>query len=289
MFFKHSSSIIILSSRNNVFIKHRVVENMAHNERTDENRQTIFDQKIETKRWKSPFREETIETFEYSYKTHRVTFFIAGLVIILVSKLLWRLKIEGKENIPKNKHCIIMPNHLSHLDSYVASRAFWPTTPIHFIADEKLFKNKYFAWLARNTNVFPVRKRAKQLSVVRYAINLVRHNATLLWYPEGQRHKNPKSNVLNPGKIGSGWIAHQSNVPIIPVFISGTEFAMPVSRSPTWGRGPRTIQLTARYGPAVYLDDLRALPPSKEVSKLVADRIMDAIKDLRPDSYQESY
>lgn len=225
---------------------------------------------------------ESVDTFDYQYKTSRLMYYFIGPPLISYAKISWKFDVKGKENLPKDMHCILMPNHVSHFDSIAAMYPLWPKRPFHFIADEKLFKNRFFAWFARQANVFPIRKGAKQLEVVRYAINLVNNGSSLLWYPEGQRHKNPVENTLNPGKLGSGWIATQVNVPIIPVFLHGPEFAMPVGKAPTWGKRPRSITITVRYGEEVYLDDLRQLPSSKEVSRLAVDRIMEGIEELRP-------
>jgi 1-acyl-sn-glycerol-3-phosphate acyltransferase len=224
---------------------------------------------------------ETVDTFEYRYKTNRLLYYILGPLIISISKFAWKFKVEGKENLPKNMHSILMPNHVSHFDSFCTMIPLWPKKPFHFIADEKLFKNRYFAWFAKQVNVFPIRKGAKQVDVVKYAINLVNNGSSLLWYPEGQRHKNPSENKLNPGKLGSGWIATRTKVPIIPVFLHGPEFVMPVGKGVGWGKRPRSITLTIKYGKPVYLDDLRDLPSSKETSKLAVDRILESIDELR--------
>ncbi len=229
------------------------------------------------------FVPETIETYYYEKKTRRFLYYLIGAIVKMIFPLMYRFKVEGIENIPKNHHCIFMPNHVSHFDSFAVGYPLYPKPPAHYIADEKLFKNRFFAWLAKRINVFPIRKGAKQLDVVQYAIDLVNSGSTLLWYPEGQRHKNPSENKLNPGKLGSGMIAHKVRAPIIPVFLHGPEFAMPVGKAPTWGRRPRSIEITVKYGKPVYLDDLRALPPSKEVSKMVVDRILDAIEEMRPE------
>ncbi len=221
------------------------------------------------------------ESFEYKYTTSRLLYYVIGMFTIVIARILWKFRVEGKENLPKNMHCIFMPNHLSHLDSFAVNIPLYPSRPVHFIADEKLFKNPIFRKLAPHLNVFPVRKGAKQLSVVEYSINLVKRGNTLLWYPEGQRHKQPWLNKCNPGKLGSGWLATATNVPVIPVFLRGPEKAMPVGKSITWGRRFRSIEILVKYGKPVYLDDLRQLPPSKEVSKMAVDRIMSAIEELR--------
>ena len=130
-------------------------------------------------------------------------------------------------------------------------------------------------------NAFPVRKGTKNLRIVEHAIDRVNNGDHMLWYPEGRRHKNPSINKTNAGRLGSGMIAHAVKAPIIPVFLAGTEFMMPLGKGIRWGKGPRSIKILVRFGKPVYLDDLRQLPPSKEVSQITVDRIMDAIEALR--------
>ena len=72
------------------------------------------------------------------------------------------------------------------------------------------------------------------------------------------------------------------DVPIIPSFVYGTEAAMPVGKPVTFGGKAQSINVLVKYGPPVPLDDLRALPSSKETSRNVVDRIMEHIELLRP-------
>ncbi len=223
------------------------------------------------------------DLFDYNYRTNRWAYKIAAPIVKNTLSFLYKFKIEGIDNVPKNSNIIIMPNHVSHADSFFAVPPLKRNGPFHFIADEKLFKNKIFRdYLSPLFNVFPVRKRAKALFVVDHAIKKVKEGNSLLWYPEGQRHKQPWTNKLNPGKLGSGMIAHAVDVPVIPTFIAGAEFAMPVGKSLQFGKKLRSINVLVRYGKPVYLDDLRELPAGKETSMKVVNRIMSAIEDLRP-------
>ncbi len=221
--------------------------------------------------------------FNYSYTTNRFWFKIAGPVLILIHKLFFRTKVVGLENIPRARNFIIMANHVSHADSFFAIPPVWKLTDnFHFIGDEKLFKNPGFRILAAMFNVFPVRKGMKSMKIVDYAIARVNNGDNLLWYPEGQRHKNPKENRCNPGKLGSGKMAHNVNAPIIPVFLSGPEFVMPVGKRVGWGKKFRSLDVLIKYGKPVYLDDLKELPNCKETSQKIVNRIMEAIEELRP-------
>ncbi len=218
--------------------------------------------------------------FNYNFPTRNLFYRLTTPIMRFIIQLGWNVKIHGKNNIPKKSNAIFMPNHVSHFDSFLVGTRF-PTTPIGII-DEKLFKNKLFAKIATQLNGFPVRKGTKSVAIVDYAIQRVNKGDSLLWFPEGQRHKEPWKNKLNPGKLGSGMLAHGVTAPIIPVFIEGAEFAMPVGKKLRIGKGPKSIKINVTYGKPVELDDLRDLKRSKETSQKVVDRIMQAIEDLRP-------
>ena len=227
----------------------------------------------------------TLKVEDFHYKdtgTSRLFYYILGFLLLSVFTVCWKFQISGKKNLPKNNHCIYVSNHLSHFDSFAISFPLFPKQPFHYIADEKLFRNKYFSWFALNMNVFPVRKGSKQLSIVNHAAFIVSKGATLLWYVEGQRHKQPWLNKTNQGKIGTGILALKVKVPIIPVFVSGTEFAMPVGKTIGWGKRPRSIPITIKFGKPVQLDDLRKQGNSKNASKVALARILASIESLRP-------
>lgn len=218
--------------------------------------------------------------FNYNFRTNKFWFALVAPIIKFLCNRGWKVKVEGKENIPRDSNVIFMPNHVSHFDGFLLE-AYFPKAPI-VIGDEKLFYNKYLNVFWRMMNVFPVRKGSKSMAIVEYSIARANSGDSMLWFPEGQRHKNPSINKCNSGKKGSGMFAHGITTPIVPVFIQGSEFAMPVGRKLSMGRGPRSIEIKLKFGKAVPLDDLREKPPSKEVSQEVADRIIEHIEKLRP-------
>ncbi|MHA2502385.1 MAG: lysophospholipid acyltransferase family protein [Candidatus Kariarchaeaceae archaeon] len=221
--------------------------------------------------------------FNYKYPTNKFWFGLIGYFgKHILQNLFWKVRVEGAENVPRDSNFILMPNHISHADSFFSVINLYPCIPVHAIADEKLFKSPFFKKFARAFNAFPVRKGAKNLNIVRYAAARVNNGDSLLWYPEGQRHKSPHDNSMNSGKLGTGMLAHIVDAPIVPCFLSGLEFVMPVGKGIQIGRRPRSINILVKYGKPVPLDDLRAVPSSPETSQEVVDRIMQSIEALRP-------
>ena len=130
--------------------------------------------------------------------------------------LIYRLKIEGKENIPKSGPAILCPNHVHALDciSFVTSlrRRVW------VMAKEELFNNPIKNYLFREVDCFPVKRGKGDIEAVELAEKHIEKGRLLLIFPEGTR------NLLNKGgkiKKGASRIALTENVPIIPVGING--------------------------------------------------------------------
>lgn len=221
------------------------------------------------------------DTYNYNFKTKHYIYAIVKPIIRVLIRVGWKISVEGKKNIPKGQNVIFMPNHTSHFDAFLVG-SYFRDTPVGII-DEKLFKNKIFKIFATSMNGFPVRKGTKSLAIVEYAISRINRGDSMLWFPEGQRNKNPSSNKMMPGKLGSGMLAHGTKAPIIPIFIEGAEFAMGIGKTLSLGRGLRSIQIKIKFGEPVYLDDLRQLPSSKQASQKVLDRIMEHIEKLRPE------
>lgn len=221
------------------------------------------------------------DTFNYNFKTKPYIYGVIRPIIRVLIRIGWKISVKGKNNIPKDSNVIFMPNHTSHFDAFLVG-SYFRDTPVGII-DEKLFKNKLFKLFATSINGFPVRKGTKSLAIVEYAISRINRGDSMLWFPEGQRNKNPSSNKMMKGKLGSGMLAHKTKAPIVPIFIEGAEFAMGIGKTLSLGRGLRSIQIKIKFGEPVYLDDLRQLPSSKEASQKVVNRIMEHIEKLRPE------
>ena len=223
----------------------------------------------------------TTENFDYSVRSRRAIYFIFAIFVLVPVFILWRIKSYGKENLPKHNSCVYVSNHLSHFDSFAIGFTLFPRQPMRFIADGKLFKNKYFSWIITQLNAYPMQKGTGKKAILDYSINIVNAGVPLLWYFEGQRHKNPDSQILNKGKIGTGVLALNVKAPIIPIYIEGTEKAMPVGKAFTYGKRPRSLLVKVNFGKEVYLDDLRKSPNSLENAKKALARIIDSVEKIK--------
>lgn len=147
--------------------------------------------------------------------------------IFLILKGLFRLDVKGIENIPKNGAFIICPNHASYLDAFVVGSAFNfdKLRTIHFAGWTGIaFANAFTRVLSRLGRVLPVDADHALVSSLAIAASALLANRGLVWFPEGRR---TLTDDLLPFKPGIGLLLEHFDVPVIPVYLSGTGDALP--------------------------------------------------------------
>lgn len=131
-----------------------------------------------------------------------------------IFKILYRIEVEGIDNIPKEGRAILCANHISNLDPIVLG-IICPR-PISFMAKKELFSNKLFSKLFYSLNAFPVDRQSSDISAIRKSLEVLKEERLLGIFPEGTRITNID---INSAKPGISMIGIKSKSPIIPIFI----------------------------------------------------------------------
>lgn len=135
-----------------------------------------------------------------------------------------RVEATGQSNIPQDRACIFMSNHVSNLDPPV----LLPLLPFRtaFFLKRELLRIPLLGYGMRLAGFIPVdragRVEAARESVQR-AIAVLASGVHVCTFPEGTRSSTGK---LLPFKKGPFYLAMDSGAPVIPVSISGTERMM---------------------------------------------------------------
>lgn len=137
---------------------------------------------------------------------------------LIMLKLLYRVKIHGRDNIPGRAPFIICSNHLSWLDPAVVGAVFPGSYKVHFMAKKELFNNIFSAYLLRKVGAFPLNRKDADYAAIKKAYRLLEDGQVLGLFPEGSRSKSGK---LQKPYNGAALIAVRSGVPIVPVAIAG--------------------------------------------------------------------
>lgn len=144
---------------------------------------------------------------------YRIGKFICSIVLFL----LYRIKVEGLDNLPGNGGVILCANHRSLWDPVLMGCSVG--RKVRFMAKEELFKVPVLGMLIRSLGAFPVKRGKADIESIKTALTLLKEGNVLGMFPEGTRvRKGRKSDA----KAGAALIAVKSGVPIVPMAISGS-------------------------------------------------------------------
>ena len=104
----------------------------------------------------------------------------------LTALFLYRVKVVGKENIPKECGAIICPNHVHQLDSAVIIST--AKRKINVLAKEELFKSKIGNWFAKVFGIYPLKRGAADVTAIKLSLKLLKNDELLMIFPEGTRN-----------------------------------------------------------------------------------------------------
>jgi 1-acyl-sn-glycerol-3-phosphate acyltransferase len=192
-------------------------------------------------------------------------------------KSLVDFEVKGQEHVPPTTGGMIMSNHVSYLDPVFLGAAV--PREFNYIARDDLFEVKYFSDFIRYFNAVPIKRGKPDLKNLRNILSMLKEGKLLLMFPEGTRSSD---GTLGEGLEGAGFIAYRANVPVIPVFLKGTEIILPKH-----AKGIKRAKVSVRFGPAVELTELRKMRRAREAYKPIAQEIMKGIAALKTSAENE--
>ena len=134
-------------------------------------------------------------------------------------KLIYRIEVHGRENIPNDNKYIICPNHLSTLDPPMIA-AIMPRS-VAFMAKKELFEIPLLRWLDW-LGAFAVNRERLDPSTIKTVEEIKNSNWVLGLFPQGTRGKPGEIKGVTKGFAG---LARLTKCNILPVGIIGTQDA----------------------------------------------------------------
>ena len=205
---------------------------------------------------------------------------ILKIVFRAIFRLLGRVTITGKENIPIGKPYVVAMNHVSIYDPPLAG-AFWPEQ-LEIIGASDVFEKPGQGQILRAYGVIPVHRGDYDRVLFTKIISVIRAGYPLLIAPEGGRSHVPG---LKPAMPGISYIIEQTHVPIVPVGIVGTT-------EDFWQRARRGERppLALHIGRPILLPEITAKGTEKhELRQQNADLVMRYLAGLLPEEYRGVY
>lgn len=146
--------------------------------------------------------------------------FLLRFLAMLLGHVLYRLKVEGHENIPKDGACILTCNHVSFADWLILSAGI--KRPLRFVMYYKFMKIPFIRFLFKDAKVIPIAGKNENEDILNKAMltikDALQSGDIICIFPEGEITYDGKLNNFRPGIEK---IIVESPVPVIPMVLNG--------------------------------------------------------------------
>ena len=189
------------------------------------------------------------------------------LFVYTLCKLLFRLRVEGRERLPEGPF-ILSAVHRSFIDTPIVGVITGKR--LRFMGKESLWKSRPLGAFLTFFGGFPVERGVADRTALRAAHDVLALGEPLVMFPEGTRQAGPR---LDRALMhdGPAFVASRAGVPIVPVGIGGSAKALPLG-----AKIPRPRRIVAVIGEPI-------MPPAR-VNGKVPRR---AVKDLTDTLFAE--
>lgn len=175
-------------------------------------------------------------------------------------KVVYRMKVVGKENIPKEGPIIICGNHRTFLDPPLIEVTCGRYT--RFLAKEELTKSKFLAFLGIVFDAILVKRDSKEVTAIKESLKTLKNGQCIALFPEGTRNGLKKGEEV---KDGAAFFAVRSGAKVIPCGIKG-------GTKGNW-------KVTVAYGKPLDYSEYKG-SKDKEVLDKITNEIMENILEL---------
>jgi 1-acyl-sn-glycerol-3-phosphate acyltransferase len=211
-----------------------------------------------------------------------VAYWVLKMILTPVLHLFYRVRVEGRDGVPKEGPLILAANHRSFLDSI-----FLPLVlrrRVTFVAKAEYFDDPKTAWFFRAVGQIPIRREGGSAAegALEAATDVLERGGIFAIYPEGTRTRD---GYLHRGHTGVARLAMATGAPIIPVGLVGTDECQPTDK-----KLPRLFRtLWVRFGTPLPVAHYADREHDRLVLRQVTDELMYEIRELSGYEYVDVY
>ena len=198
--------------------------------------------------------------------------------------VLFKVRVEGVEHLPKRGAAILASNHLSFCDSI-----FLPLVlrrRVTFVAKAEYFEQKKTAWFFRAVGQIPIKRGGGSASqrALDSAKEVLEEGGLFGIYPEGTRSPDGR---LYKGHTGVARLALATSAPVHAVAMIGTREAQPIGQVKPNFFSP----ITVRISPAIDVAHVTgtAVAGDPTVLRRITDDIMFELSMMSGQEYVDRY
>ncbi|WP_245887682.1 lysophospholipid acyltransferase family protein [Geodermatophilus tzadiensis] len=209
--------------------------------------------------------------------------FLKFVAIGPVAKLVFRPRVEGRENVPATGAAILASNHLA-----AADWIFMPLSlrrRVTFLAKAEYFTGRGVKGLLRRAfftgaGQVPIDRSSATAAegAMRTGLRMLRQGRLLGIYPEGTRSPDGR---LYRGKTGVARMALETGVPVVPVAMTYAPRRIPFGRT--------LVRVRVHFGEPLDFSRYEGLAGDRFVERSITDEIMYEIMTLSGQEYVDVY
>lgn len=188
---------------------------------------------------------------------------------------LYRFRMRGVRNIPREGPLLVVANHQSFYDPIIVGLGIHKR-PFFAMARKTLWDTKWVAWLINSLNAVPVDQEASDMKAMRKTLGVLQAGQALMLFPEGARTPDGEVHDFAPGIM---LLIRRAKPRVLPVGFDGAYDVWPRGRKhPKWfGR------IAVSYGEPIEVETLLEMETEEALEKLRAAvaREVEAASRLR--------
>ena len=154
----------------------------------------------------------------YNFWRRLFLFLVTHVFYMIRFKLVYRLEVHGRENIPKDSNFIIAANHLSTLDPPLVCAIM--NRGVAYMAKKELFENPFMRWWLNWLGAFAVDRENVSVSTMKTVKSIKKTDWVLGIFPQGTRQLDGEIKNITKGFAS---IAKSNKCGILPIGIIGTD------------------------------------------------------------------
>ena len=202
---------------------------------------------------------------------HSMVYPITKVVLPPIYRL-WLRKVEGIENIPKDKPFIVAANHTSYYDALLLPCIIAPrlNKKLHALVNSYYWKIPITGFFLDLWESIPVsvekdkNSKEKNKKAIEKALSYLKNNELIMLFPEGTR----SDGKLKKAYTGVAKLALKSKALVLPCGIIGSNKVLPKGKI-----FPRFARCEVKIGKPIYFEEYY----NKKISNMLLEEVTRSI------------